>query len=210
MILFKSGPSSEEVPAPAEFSAEAPPADPALEEHIAAGQPADVPPPSEEMPPNPEAATDDGAAAMAAPEPAPEAAPPIAAAPPAPVPVAEPIPAPSKPKADKKADAKAKATKKMAVVSAKTKTSNGLNRKKVLAHLQIQIDGRKSSWSDKLAKAKTMQAVMVVNKDGSVGKITTTPKSADTAKFLKEKFSGKPAAFKSKTGGKITLQLKTI
>jgi hypothetical protein len=165
----------------------------------------DALPTADEPPPGGEAPAVTEPAPVPDSEPAPEAESVVA---PEAVPAPQPAPPPPPPKAEKKAEKKAdkKSVKKMAVL-AKTKIGAGLNGKKAMAHLRQKIDGKKSCWS---GKAKTLQAVMTVNKDGSVGKIQTTPKSADAVKCLKQKFAGKAPALKSKAGGKITLQLKSI
>ncbi|NJM10318.1 MAG: hypothetical protein HC883_05525 [Bdellovibrionaceae bacterium] len=104
--------------------------------------------------------------------------------------------------------AKAEATdKKMGVVASKAKISANLNRKKALVFVQRQLDGKPTCLP---AKAKTITAVVAVAKDGSITKVTTTPKNAAAAKCLKTKLAGKPAALKSKTTSKLTLQIKNL
>jgi hypothetical protein len=199
-VFLKGGSSHEEAVPPANEAVQG--LDAPVEQPVPDALPtADEPPPGGEAP----AVTEPAPAPDS--EPAPEAEASVA---PEAVPAPQPPPPPP-PKAEKKPEKKAekkadkKSGKKMAVVAAKTKIGAGLNGKKALAYLRQKIDGKKSCWS-----GKTLQAAMTVNKDGSVGKIQTTPKNAEAVKCLKQKFAGKSPALKSKAGGKITLQLKTI
>lgn len=108
------------------------------------------------------------------------------------------------------AESPAPSSKKMGVVASKAIFFKGLDKKKALLQVQRMLDGKPSCVPASLDSLKIITAVITVTKNGTISKIQTTPSSPETAQCLKLRLGGQASAFKSKTGGKITLQIKNF
>lgn len=91
---------------------------------------------------------------------------------------------------------------KMGVIASKIQVTGGINKTRALRFLQRELDG-KTSCSN-----ANIRVVITAKKDGSVSKVETSPKNLEAASCLKARLRGRIEAFKSKAGGKITIQLK--
>ncbi len=97
------------------------------------------------------------------------------------------------------------------VESAKTVISKNLDRGQALK--QLRKDFSKDDCSANTGKVKSLKAVVELKRDGAIGKIKMQPSTSgdkELAKCLKKKLTAKAKAYrsKSKSGGKLTLQLK--